>query len=188
MAAGIDVKNNQLIIGLREGRPDDAATLSAEFGVPVATREEPVHQLDACNSRIDCPDAKGRAFKMYETINTAKICTIGFVVKRQGTSNLRVLTAGHCIEKSDGGLGSGWSHHGSQFGVAEAETWGVESPADAGLVTITSLSSAKNLLYASANYDVRSITSYVSNAGQNQGDFVCRAGKTTRISLRQHRD
>lgn len=177
-SVGIKVSSNRVLVGVKGLTEETTARLIERFGPEVSTREEPTHQLDACTSRVICPPLKG-GIKIYETINTNNICTSGFIVKLEGTTTLRVLTAGHCIELSDGQIGSGWSHHGSQFGTARTETWGQLSDADAGLISLGSLADPKNLVYASSPSDIRYVSGYIVNSAQNEGDGVCRSGKTS---------
>jgi hypothetical protein len=176
-SVGIDVAHNRLLVGIAGLGENDGSYLSGEYGVPVTAAEESTHQLDACIDRVTCPPLKG-GIKMYETNHTSSICTTGFIVKLAGTSTLRMLTAGHCIELGFDGIGGGWSHHGTQFGTAKTETWGLHSDADAGLVSLT-LTTGKNLFFASAAYDIRSLISYIPNSQQNVGDFICRSAKVT---------
>ncbi len=181
-STALDVRGNRVLVGVIG--LDDAATagLISRYGQVVATREEPSRKLDhatlphTCVSRIECPPLKG-GVKIYRTTDTSAICTAGFIVKLAGTSTLRVLTAGHCIELN-GGLGVGWSHHGSQFGTAQTETWGTNSNADAGLISV-SVSGDDNLFYASAETDIRNVAGWKANASQDTGDYVCRGGKAT---------
>lgn len=171
-SVGILVPENRVLVGVVGAGPDAAAVLNEKYGGSVAVREDPVRELDSCG-RTNCPPLKG-GILIYRTTSTGWECTAGFIVKLQGTSTLRVLTAGHCIEKS-GGLGLGWSHHGSQFGTAQTETWGVGSNADAGLMSLSTLPGPNNLVLASSGSDVRAITSWRPNSQQNFGDSACRS-------------
>ncbi len=181
-STALDLVSNRILVGVKELDEASRVGLAARYGRIVAAREEPSRQLDhatlphACVSRIECPPLKG-GIKIYRTTDTSAICTSGFIVKLAGTSTLRVLTAGHCIELN-GGLGVGWSHHGSQFGTAQTETWGELSNADTGLISV-SVSGDDNLFYASSQNDLRPVTGWEATATQNTGDYVCRGGKTT---------
>jgi hypothetical protein len=177
-SVGIKVSTNSVLVGVRG--LDEAATerLVQQFGPAISTREDPTRHLDACTSRVVCPPLKG-GIKIYETNHTTNICTAGFIVKLEGTTTLRVLTAGHCIELSVGQIGAGWSHNGTQFGTAKTETWGQGSDADAGLMSVSGLTGDRNLVYASSSSDIRHITGYLVNSAQNEGDGVCRSGRTT---------
>lgn len=181
-SAALSIRSNSVLVGVRDLDDGGRALLRARYGSIIATREEPTRQLDHsayphdCESRVTCPPLKG-GIKIYRTSNTSAICTAGFIVKLQGTSTLRVLTAGHCIELN-GGLGVGWSHHGTQFGTAQTETWGSGSNADAGLISVA-VAGNDNLFYASDFDDIRGVTGTQPYAEQDEGDYVCRGAKTT---------
>lgn len=181
-SVALDVIRNRALVGVQALDAAAEQILRSRYGSIVSMREEPVRNLDHstyphdCDSRITCPPLKG-GIKIYRTSDSGAICTAGFIVKLAGTSTLRVLTAGHCIDLN-GGIGVGWSHHGVQFGTAQTETWGTGSDADAGLISVT-VQGADNLVYASAANDIRAVEGYLTNAEQDAGDYVCRSAKAT---------
>jgi V8-like Glu-specific endopeptidase len=178
-SAALDIRNNSVLVGVNGLTSAAEDSLTKEYGPGVRAVEEEIdNEFDACVSRIECPPLKG-GIKIYETNYTSSICTSGFIVRLSGTSTKRVLTAGHCLALAVGGLNGGWSHHGSQFGTGKTETWGHLSDADAGLISLSSLTGDDNLLYASSNTDIRHIVGWQQTALQNTGDYLCRSGKTS---------
>ncbi len=177
-SAGLDIRNNQVLVGVN-GLTEVADTeLQSRYG-PVGTVEEEIDaHLDACLSRIDCWPMKG-GIKIYEQVNTSSICTSGFVVRRQGTSTYRMLTAGHCLALATGGLNSMWRHSGTDIGTGRTETYGNLSNADAGLIAMSAPSGPDNLLFGVSENDIRTVGGYVTTSSQNVGDYLCRSGRTT---------
>ena len=176
-SVGIKTDENKLLVGVRGLSSEKAGALTARYGDALLLREDPPRHEDACLSRIDCFPMKG-GIKVYLTSNTAHKCTSGWIVKLSGTSTLRVLTAGHCIEKDVPApyLGKQWSHSGTVIGTAKTETWGSGSDADAGLISVSISGYPKNRFYTSSEFDLRSVSGFATNASQDVGDTVCRSG------------
>jgi hypothetical protein len=172
---GIKPSLNQVVVGVHSASDQQVAAITSRFGDAVHVWNLPTApELDACVSRADCTPMKG-GLEIESRYNN-EACTAGWIGKISGTSPLRLLTAGHCIQLNGGtGTTKYWYHDGVNFGTARNETWYSRSAADAGLLTV-SLSSGRNLFYASVNTDIRGVTSSVPNSQIGEGDFVCRAG------------
>lgn len=176
---GIDTMANVVSIGVIGLTRDEELTLRGLFpdGV-VVTGQQPA-RLDSCTSRTDCGDP----IKGGLTITPSGLsgyCTSAYIGELNNSSpaTLRVVTAGHCIELK-GGIGKAWKHNGVTFGTATVETWAVGADGDVGVITLANGGLDANLVYASANWDIRHFTSYAFLSEVHVNDFFCRSGATT---------
>ena len=170
---GVKPSINKVVIGVVGLTASQIALLLARYGTAVQPESIPPSELDACNSRTNCPPLKG-GIHIESTANSAD-CTSGWLGKVSGTSTMRLLTAGHCIDLG-GDLNVNWRHNGSNFGKSIVETWYDLSAGDAGLISVSVASGSRNKFYASVNTDIRGVTSRVPNSQIGEGDFLCRSG------------
>jgi hypothetical protein len=108
-------------------------------------------------------------------------CTSAYIgeLNNYTPANLRVVTAGHCIELK-GGVGREWKHNGVGFGTATVETWATGADGDVGAIRVAiPASQAMNLFYASSTADIRAFTSFAVLSEVHVNDFFCRSGATT---------
>jgi hypothetical protein len=172
--AGIDPRVNAVVVGITGLSDEDVAIVGSRFSGPIVFRDEAAHVADSCISRSNCPPLKG-GIKI--TSVGFGWCTSGWIVKLDGTSSYRVLTAGHCIDLG-GDLNHDWTHNGVVFGQSKVETWYNHSTADGGLISVSVAGQGpRNLFYASSATDIRQVTEY--EVFQNVGDTVCRGGAKT---------
>jgi hypothetical protein len=176
-STAIDTRANAVVVGSSVVSEALKATLAGKYGDGIVLTFEPPSQGgDACSSRTNCPPAKAGL-----KINTSngKYCTSGPMVRVSGSSALRILTAGHCVELTGGtGTSRKWTHHGAGLGWSEFETWADGADADVGLLNPSSypVSGSRNLLYRASSSDVVGIRSWKPTDEQVQGSLVCRAG------------
>jgi hypothetical protein len=177
-SASLDIRNNAVLVEIGAGQSTDASrTVAADlsgYGTVATTPNAPAEH-DACTSRSTCVPMKG-GLKIVVTGHSASWCTSGFNVRMTGTTNMRVLTAGHCLSLSPTGVKGAWSVNGSKFGNGTFSTWANGANADAGLISQAAITGADNLLYGSGTSDIRTVGGWVVTASQNVGDSVCRSG------------
>lgn len=89
---------------------------------------------------------------------------------------LVLITAGHCL--NDSGLGATWKHNGVAIGTGYSFAFFNGANADAGAIH-ASESGARNIVYASSNTDIRSMTGTLSNASQPVGGLICKSGESS---------
>jgi hypothetical protein len=175
---GIDVRANSVGVGVAAGVDAAARLVLERYGSHVSVYEEPIAAGgDACNSRADCLPIKG-GIRMYRSgYANAPTCTTGMLVRKYLTSNLYVLTAGHCVELN-GGIGIRWKHHTTIWGTARYETWATGADADAGLIQIDSedYPASKWEFFGVSKFDIRHFNDFEAGGTQYVGDQVCRSG------------
>lgn len=175
-STAIDARANAVAVGVAADSPDVVAALRERYGEAVAVRLElPAQGGDACSGRTNCAPAKG-GIQIDSTYNS-NYCTVGFLVRVVGSSEPRLLTAGHCVGKSGGtGTSRTWKHHGTTIGWSEITTWADGADADAALITPSTgaVSGARNLVYRASTGDIASITGWQDSGSQIQGGLVCR--------------
>lgn len=179
-STSIDARGNVVVVGVAADTDAVRSELVARYGDAVEARLElPAQGGDAggCTARDSCPPAKG-GIEIVSGYN-GNDCTIGFLVRVQGSPDPRILTAGHCIAKSGGtGTSRTWSHDGSSVGWAELGYWTDGADADVGLISpaTSTVSGARNLLYGSSSNNIVPVTSFRPTTEQIQGGLVCRSG------------
>ncbi len=121
VGAAIDEEANGLSVGIASGSETDlsglATDLSLEAGVGVTVHEVAVGGDATCTSRDSCYSPMKAGNKVRDgSTSGANWCTQGFLVVKNGTSDVEFLTAGHCAWN---GVGSTWYHQA--YGLLEAE-------------------------------------------------------------------
>jgi len=161
------------VIGLT---PTAEARLYSVFpsGVVVEEAGGPAHP-DSCDDRKHCGSPIKGGIEIKEADGGQ--CTSGYIAELNNSTpaTLRVVTAGHCIEKHQG-IGGTWKHNGVAFGTATVETWENGADGDVGVITLANTGAAANLFYASANWDIRHFTSWATLTEVDVNDFFCRSG------------
>jgi streptogrisin D len=140
--------------------------------VPAGNRS-PVVLAAGCRDRGDCSSPLKGGLRITFTGWT---CTTGFVARATKTGKLYLVTAGHCTAGS--GLFAQWSHHGASIGRAALDAFEDGSSADAGAIEIDEVG-VSNLVYASSNADIGSVTASLADRSQTIGSEVCRSGGTS---------
>lgn len=181
VSEAIDVKHNSVLVGV-SGLTDEKGSLIAKMvGPGVTLREDEASTFDGCvDSWKDCFPLKG-AVRVQEPNYSLGICTAGFLMKRDGNSQISLSTAGHCFVSS-GGQGARWAHGDNQvlIGSASKNTWVENANADVGFIMLDTedFPADKNqLLYTTSPYVEVAIDSVDTN--QTAGESVCRNGSTT---------
>ena len=176
-STAIDARANAVVVGAAVATDQLRAELAARYGAGVQlVFEAPAQGGDACTTRDNCLPAKG-GIEIVSTYN-GNNCTTGFMVRVANDNAVRVLTAGHCVGKTGGtGTSRKWRSHGIDLGWSEFATWTDGADADAGIINPYPevLSGDRNLAYAAASNDIRSIHGWKATAEQVQGSLICRA-------------
>jgi hypothetical protein len=177
VTAGIRTDENLVFIGVNGLATYATDELRSRFGQDLEVFEDSPAHADACNGTFDCRPMKGG----IDITRPTGACTSGFVVKRQDTSALHILTAGHCIEVH-GGYNAQWSHNSDPFGYARHETWRADftRDGDVGLITIavSETPSSKNQVHTESVL-VKPVTGW--DSVQFVGDQSCRFGRTSKL-------
>jgi hypothetical protein len=174
VGAGIRTDLNVVEIGVTGLTPETSERLRAEFGEGSTTIEARQPQADACVDISNCRPMKGgiEFYKVYH-------CTSGFIVETSNTSEIMMLTAGHCLHIS-GGVGAVFSHNADTLGIADVDTWnpGSTRNADVGLIDLYTheVPATKNQILTSGS-TVKSVGGW--DATQLVGDQTCRSGLTS---------
>jgi len=171
----IDVPNNRVVVEVVEptasqrqslGDVDDAISVQNSLGQA---------QLAVCQDRDTCtPEMRGGV----RILSPEFACSSGFEATRAGKSVL--LTAGHCFK-----IGDVITHSGIPIGQVEARNFNNLGDNDA--LRIGQNDSAlpglpwqpSNWIYATNNTKQYFIGAVKAKFGENVGDPLCRAGRTT---------
>ncbi len=128
VGAAIDEEANGLSVEIGSGSGTDLSALShdlsATAGVGVSVREVVAGGDATCTSRDSCYSPMKAGNKVRDgSTSGANWCTQGFLVVKNGTSDVEFLTAGHCAWD---GVGNTWYHQaygylGAEDGTAYGE-------------------------------------------------------------------
>lgn len=121
MGAAIDEEANGLSVNVAPGSGTDPSALARDLslaaGVGVTVHEVVAGGDASCTSRDSCYSPMKAGNKVRDgSIYGANWCTQGFLVVKNGTSDVEFLTAGHCAWD---GVGSIWYHQA--YGLLGAE-------------------------------------------------------------------
>lgn len=170
---------NAVVVGIDGLSAGRKASVTAVGGAGlVFENSKPAHS-DACTNGNNCPPIKGG---IAITAASGPGCTSGFIVKQSGTSTLRVLTAGHCLDVA-GDVGVDWLHDGVKFGDAMNDTWqpGYVRTADVGLISILAaqraLMTTDNIMHG-GNGRLYAVVGQHNGSAQAVGMTACRYGRT----------
>lgn len=181
VSTSIRVPTNTVKVGLGRLTAEHVSTLRDRYGDAISIVHDPsVAKPDAC-PLSDCAPVKG-GIGMYSAQITNP-CTTNFIVKvTTGTDYFGILTAGHCFRAgNDSGEGDDWMHTITgapdlKIGDARKQTWYNGADADVGLIQLTSIPADKNRFYATTG---RNLVTYSLSGAQQEGDLVCRTGRTS---------
>jgi hypothetical protein len=169
---------NAVVVGIDGLAPGRAASVTELIGAePVFENAKPAHS-DACTNGNNCRPIKG---DIAITAAGGTQCTSGFIVKQTGTTTLRVLTAGHCLDDA-GDVGVDWLHQSIKFGDTMNDTWqpNYVRTADVGLITILagerSQMTDDNAMHG-GNGRVYPVVGQHNGAAQAVGMAACRYGR-----------
>src|SRR6185503_7314458 len=135
---------------------------------------------EPCYSRSDCRPAKGGL--EIRRSDSGAACTTGLMVRVVGSSEVRLLTAGHCVAMTGGsGTSRTWTHDGTGFAYSEAYVWSDGADADVGVLNVNagSVGDERSIVFESSTTDLVPMTGWKPTVEQIQGSLVCRAGATS---------
>jgi streptogrisin C len=166
-----DVRQNMVIVGLYPaGEIVLAQQLQTRFGSLLAIKAADQMSNQVCSSRTSCTPYRA-GIQIYHGTG---ICTSGFIVKKNGTSNYYMLTAGHC-----GPTGYAWFHDEVQVGVASFRAYANLGNADAELISRAGTTGHKNWIYVLSTEMARTVDTVEGHDADTVGDSVCQSGVTT---------
>lgn len=181
VSAGIRTDLNVIEIGVHGLTQATSERIEDEFGPGIVVVEDHVAHADACLSVSNCRPIKGG---LKITRPGGAYCTSGFVVKTLNTSEIMLLTAGHCLDRW-GGFEAVWSHSvntdqsPNSFGIANRDTWvnGSTKNGDVGLIDIYTheVPATKNQIRTTGT-TLKAVGGW--DSAQFLGDQTCRVGAT----------
>jgi hypothetical protein len=177
-SVGPDIVSNSVAVGVTGLTKDEESRILSLFPTGVVVRDEQPLVPDACTSRTACGSPIKGGIQI--TPPNGKWCTVAYIgeLYNYSPAHLQVVTAGHCLYYG-GGIGVTWSHNGVGFGSSTVSTYTSGSSGDVGVITVANDSFDDNLVYGSANTDIRHFTSYALLGDIAVNDFMCRSGART---------
>jgi hypothetical protein len=164
----IDEEANALVVRLDEASPAAAAAFKARYGQDVVVESGPTAEPEACDSRFACKYELRAGLEVY---SSETICSSSFTVRRNDNDAKNLLSAAHCT--------GDWRYHdGVKYGEVQSQQFYGRVDAERHSTSQNGFT-AKPWIFVDQDHKSRDVLTRGTYAETNQGDEVCKSGRTT---------
>ncbi|CAN5407063.1 hypothetical protein BH20CHL6_BH20CHL6_12400 [soil metagenome] len=174
---GIDVPGNQVVVGVGRDVDRVEALLGEEWGPAVRVEYREAPSPGACSTRTNClsSDPLRAGLSIHAVVGSSTYsCTSGFVARVTNSTNIVLITAGHCANTSPNG--TIWRHNGQNIGATAANVQGT------GWYTDVQYIDMPNSRVSNWRFVTNTVASIEERGDTNIGDVVYKSGISTGVT------